>query len=630
MAPTAKPRHKIQSTSRKRLPVDHASPITSTASFRGTSASWICLFLATASLIAYSRCLWNGFINYDDPQYIIGNSQLQGGLSRETLRWAFTTFEAGNWHPLTWISHALDIQMFGLVPTGHHFVSILFHALNAVLLLLLLWKATGSGGRSLVVAAMFALHPLNVECVAWAAERKSLLSTLFFFLALGAYGWFARKPSLGRYGTMALLYALGLMAKPMVITLPFLLMLLDYWPLQRIELWTPPRESWRLSRKAPLALFAEKIPLLLLSAASAAITLAAQRGAIVPFSAEPFSWRVVNALNAYALYLFKSVWPVGLALFYPRRPPILWQVVISSGLLLAITVWAWRDRKAHPYLLPGWLWYLGTLVPVIGLVEVGSQAMADRYSYIPLLGIFVMVVWRVSDAAQARALPIRFQRAVTAAILLALAVLTWHQTGFWQNPLSVWTHTLQVSHDNAVAEDNLGTALIDLGRDDEAIAHFRSAIRIQPGEPKVRLVLGSLLMKRGELQAAIDQYQTALSLKTDRDDLVAIYTSLGVAYRQSGDYNAASESFRQLLQLDPSNMQVIMALGRVQMLKAADLQARELGRHPTAEGFVQLGILWERAGEIEQATHAYQAGLTLNSKLAVARDGLDRLAKNHP
>lgn len=243
--------------------------------------------------------------------------------------------------------------------------------------------------------------------------------------------------------------------------------------------------------------------------------------------------------------------------------------------------------------MPGWLWYLGTLVPVIGLVEVGSQAMADRYSYIPLLGIFVMVVWRMSDAAQARALPIRFQRAVPAAILLALAVLTWHQTGFWQNPVSVWTHTLLVSHDNAVAEDNLGTALIDLGRDDEAIAHFRSAIRIQPGEPKVRLVLGSLLMKRGELQAAIDQYQTALSLKTDRDDAVAIYTSLGVAYRQSGDYNAASESFRQLLQLDPSNMQVMMALGRVQMLKAADLQARELGRHPTAEGFVQLGILWE-------------------------------------
>lgn len=584
-----------------------------------------CLFLVVSTLLAYSPCLLNGFINYDDPLYITQNSHLLPGLTLETVRWSFTTFHAGNWHPLTWISHALDVQLFGMSPAGHHFISMLLHALNTVLLFLLLANATRSLGRSLVVATLFAVHPLNVECVAWAAERKSVLSTLLFFLALGAYGWYARKPSIGRYAMVAGFFALGLMAKPMVITLPLVLLLLDYWPLQRIEPGTPPRERWEISRRRPLMLFVEKVPLLFLSAASAVTTLAAQRPAVVSLSAVPFAWRMANALNSYALYLFKAVWPVNLGPLYPRTPPKFWPVILSCSLLLTISLLVWCERKLHPYLLTGWLWYLGTLVPVIGLVQVGAQAMADRYAYIPLLGIFVMVVWRLADV---QGLPEWPRRVVVAAMLMVLAALTVRQTGFWRNAVSLWTHTLQITHDNSVAEDNLGTALMDLGRDDEAIQHFRNAVRIQPGEPKARLVLGTLLLKRGDVRPAIEQFQTALSLTADHDDLMAVYTNLGVAYRQIADYDGASRSFSQLLQLDPSNMQAVIALGRVRLLAAVDRLTHDVDQRPSAEGFSQLGQLLEQVGEVPRARQAYQSSLALNHNLASAQDGLQRLAKS--
>src|SRR5208282_4896002 len=304
------------------------------------------LFLAAITFFTYGRALFNGFVDYDDPVYITGNPHVRSGLNGDTIRWAFTTYTAGNWHPLTWISHAFDVQMFGLAPAGHHFASIIFHTLNVVLLFLLLWKATGSQGRSLVVAALFAVHPLNVECVAWAAERKSVLSTLLFLLALGAYGWYARKPSVARYGSVVLLFALGLMAKPMVITLPFVLMLLDYWPLRRIDSWTSPG-PWATSQKPPLSLFLEKVPLLFLSAASAFTTVAAQlRGeALVPLSNLPFWWRTENALGSYALYLFKAAWPFRLAVFYPQTALRFWQVLLAFLFLFSITLWVWRDRK---------------------------------------------------------------------------------------------------------------------------------------------------------------------------------------------------------------------------------------------------------------------------------------------
>ncbi len=598
----------------------------------GRNPVLICLFLAAISFVVYGRSLFNGFINYDDGDYITENAHVRSGLTGETFRWAFTTYTAGNWHPLTWISHALDVQMFGLAPAGHHLNSMIFHGLNVVMLFLLLWKATGFQGRSLVVALFFAVHPLNVECVAWAAERKSLLSTLFFFLALGAYGWYGKKPSVARYGSVAFLFALGLMAKPMVITLPFVLLLLDYWPLQRIDSWTLARESWAVSRRPILILLLEKVPLLFLSAANAVATVAAQlrSEAVMSPSAAPLLWRVENALCSYALYLLRAVWPVGLGVFYPQTPPKLLQVSLSVALLFAISIWVWRERKQRAYLLTGWLWYLGTLVPVIGLVQVGSQAMADRYAYVPLIGVFVMLVWRIAEAADSFAYPLRQRTAATAVILLGLASLTWRQVGFWQTQLSLWTHTSQVTRDNVLAEDELGVTLMDLRRNAEAISHFENAVRVSPTQPLAHIVLGYLLEKHGDARQAIQQCQIALSLTRDPKDLLAIYTNLGAAYRHIGDYQAASDSFQQVLQRDPSDAAAMMALGSVTMLQAAERLSHELDRHPTADGFAQLGGLWEQAGDVDRAKQAYQSALALNAKLSSAQNGMERLSKKSP
>jgi len=587
----------------------------------------ISLFLAATSFLVYARSLFNGFVDYDDQLYITRNPHVRAGLTRETLRWAFTTFTAGHWHPLTWISHALDVQMYGLSPAGHHLNGMIFHALNVVLLFLLLWKATGSQGRSLIVAGLFAVHPLNVECVAWAAERKSLLSTALFFLALAAYGWYVKRPSAGRYGILAVLFALGLMAKSMFITLPFVLLLLDYWPLQRMDSWTPSGGLWSASRKTPLSLLLEKVPLLLLSAASAVTTvIAGIRGqAVVSLSVTPLWSRVENAICSYALYLFKAVWPVGLAVFYPETDPRLSQVVLSLLLLFAISLWVWRERRPRPYLLVGWCWYLGTLVPVIGLIQSGLQAMADRYAYAPLIGIFVMAVWRIADAADARAYSLRSRIAVAAVILFALALLTWRQVGFWRGPFTLWTHALQVTPDNVIAETNFGTALIDLGREDDAIPHFRSAIRLRPTEPTAHIDLGFLLRKR-EPREAIDQLQTALSLTNDSEDLRLIYSDLADAYRQVGDYESAGESLQRVLRLDPSNSAAMVALGNVTLLQAADRLAAEVRVQPTAQGYAQLGGVLENAGEINRAQEAYRSALALDPKMLSAQGGLQRLA----
>jgi len=356
-----------------------------------------------ATLALYNPVNRHPFVNYDDDRYVTENAHVHNGLNWDTLTWAFSAEEQGNWHPLTWLSHALDFQLFHLNATGHHFTSLLIHSANAVLLFLFLLYATGRVGPSWFVAALFALHPINVESVAWVAERKNVLCTFFFFAALLAYCWYARKPAWRRYLAFAGLFALGLMSKPMVITLPFVLLLLDYWPLGRLK-ESPPSAS-PIPQASLSKLLVEKLPLLALSAASAAITMQAQRAGGAVRSTAQFSLgvRVENAVVAYATYLWKTIWPAHLAPLYPHPGDSLpvWEVVISALVLLAVTSVVARFR-AKRYLLTGWLWFLGTLVPVIGLVQVGDQAMADRYAYIPLVGIFVMIAWGVADLADSR------------------------------------------------------------------------------------------------------------------------------------------------------------------------------------------------------------------------------------
>lgn len=461
---------------------------------------FLCVLLAAATFVLYSPVTGYSFIVLDDNDYVTSNLHIHRGLSWSTIKWAFTSTEAANWHPLTWLSHALDYQLFALNPAGHHLDSVLIHALNAVVLFLLLAWVTKRVGPSLLVAALFALHPLNVESVAWVAERKNVLSTLLFFLAIVAYVWYAHKPDWRRYLLVAALFAAGLMAKPMVITLPFVLLLLDYWPLERTENGSPAPKG--VPRVAFWRLLLEKVPLLLLSVASAFITLKAQRSghAVRSLHQFPFAIRIENAVESYGLYLWKMFWPAQLAPLYPH-PAIglpAWQWIGCALILAGITVLVVTFRSKR-YLPVGWFWFLGTLVPVIGLVQVGDAAMADRYAYIPLIGIFVMIVWSLDDWADAKRVRTVWRVIPALCVLSALGFATSRQLSYWQNEYTLWTHALTVTERNPFAHDAVGSALMepdsaaassatsnrygsfdrDRKRKDEARQHFERALELR-------------------------------------------------------------------------------------------------------------------------------------------------------
>lgn len=430
----------------------------------------LCLLLFAVVIALYSPVLGHQFVIVDDDVYVSSNPHIQDGLSWDTIKWAFTAGYAANWHPLTWLSHALDYQLFGLNPMGHHLSSVLLHALNSALLFLLLVRVTGRLGPSLLVAGLFALHPLNVESVAWVAERKNVLSTLLFILTIAAYAWYAQRPFWRRYLLVVVLFAAGLMSKPMVITLPFVLLLLDYWPLERVApagretTENNPDPSKRLPRLANSTLLLEKVPLLLFSAASAWITLKAQAQgeAVHALNEFPISVRIENALVSYGLYLWKMLWPARLAALYPHSVNMLplWEVAISTAALIMTTVLVLVFRQKR-YLPVGWFWFLGTLVPVIGLVQVGVAAMADRYAYIPLIGIFIMIAWGLDDWANAKKLRMSKRLIPALSILLALAIVTIRQMRYWENEYTLWEHALAVTENNPFAHSALAAALMN-------------------------------------------------------------------------------------------------------------------------------------------------------------------------
>ncbi len=456
----------------------------------------LCVLLAAVTIAIYSPIVGNSFVVLDDQEYVTANPHVHGGLTWSTVKWAFTSTAAANWHPLTWLSHALDYQLFALNPAGHHLDSLLIHALNAALLFLLLAWTTKRVGPSLLVAALFALHPINAESVAWVAERKNVLSTLFFFLAIAAYVWHAQKPDWRRYLLLAALFAAGLMAKPMVITLPFVLLLLDYWPLGRIAGTRPAVVG--ATQLTVSRLLLEKTPLLFLSAASALITLRAQRSGMAVRSLHqlPLAVRIENALVSYGLYLWKMVWPARLAPLYPHPGTALpdWQWGLSALVLVGVTgvVLIFRGKG---YLPVGWFWFLGTLVPVIGLVQVGDAAMADRYAYIPLIGIFVMVAWSLDDLAAEKGISTFWRVLPATCVLVALSVVTFRQLSYWENEYTLWAHTLAVTEQNPFAHDAMGAALMDPGlamtannldgldteqkRMDAARQHFERALELR-------------------------------------------------------------------------------------------------------------------------------------------------------
>jgi hypothetical protein len=466
------------------------------------------------------------------------------------VQWAFTTSEAGNWHPVTWLSHAFDYQLFQADPAGHHNTNLLLHVLNVLLLFWVLQQATGFTGRSWMVAALFALHPINVESVAWISERKNLLSMLFFLLALGAYRWYVSEPRTSRYAVVAAFFALGLMAKPQVITLPFVLLLWDYWPLRRMAIAGHPAaidtpDDGALPQRSFSWLIGEKLPLAALCGASVFITMEAQQAAGAMHTVKnsfSLSIRLGNAIVCYARYLGKAFWPSRLALIYPHPGTSLktWEVLAALVLLLAVTALVLRERRRR-YLLVGWFWFLGTMVPMIGLVQVGEQAMADRYAYLPFIGLFIMICWGVADWAAQRKVSATVLAGASVVVLVALSVVAYRQLGYWRDNVILWTHIIEVTPPNYIAQDDLGGALLNTGQLEEAMKHFHAAAEIYPLDPFSNLNLAIYAQQQGDPQQAIARSETVLSRTPSPRMRSKAYTTMGLAYRDLGDYAKSQE-----------------------------------------------------------------------------------------
>jgi cytochrome c-type biogenesis protein CcmH/NrfG len=591
------------------------------------------ILLAIATAVVYSPVRRADFVNYDDENYVTQNAHVQAGLSWNTFTWAWRSTEWDNWQPLTWLSHALDCQLYGLNPVGQHFTNVLLHILNVLLLFLLLNRATAAPGRSLLVAALFAVHPLNVESVAWVAERKNVLSTLLFLLALGAYGRYATKPDLRRYWPVPALFMLGLAAKPMVITLPFVLLLLDYWPLRRTEKPSQPvrphpqgrhkklpRQTGPLLSSAALSpppaswsrLVLEKAPLLILCVGSAIITVLAQKRGGAVRSLQDFSlWvRLQNALYAYAMYIWKAFWPTRLAVLYPHPGSSLTvlQLGLAAVFLAAVSLFVWKLRLTRPYLVTGWLWYLGTLVPVIGLVQVGQQAMADRYAYVPLIGLFVMLVWGVDDWLDSRKISLPARAGAAAVILIAFSILTWRQVGYWRDSDTLWSHALAMTENNLFAEESIGKSLVRAGHLQDALPHLEAVVRIDPRNPTRRTNLGSGLAQSGRYQDAVREYETAISLTSDSEVRIRCYETIALLYGLLGDYPRVRETYRQALQLDPAQAS--------QIEQRLSQQAADENSGPA---YLQLGLFLDETGKPSEARSAFAQALKLDPALDEAK-----------
>jgi len=464
----------------------------------------VCIFLAGIVWLVFGQTLGHPFINFDDPEYVYENPEINAGLTAHGVIWAFTHLPSPDWFPLTSISHMLDVQFCGLRAGGHHLTSVLVHTAVVILLFLVLRQMTGTLWRNAFVAAVFAIHPLRVESVAWVAERKDLLSGLFFMLTLGAYVRYVRKRRFGRYVLMAILFTCGLLSKPIFVTVPLVLLLLDYWPLRRFE-----------QRPAIRGLILEKIPLLILSLAVSVATITGQTGEVVSMEPLPFVWRVNNAFVSYFTYIWQMIWPARLAIFYPhpKNHLALWEIAVAIALLIAMTVLAFALRKRCPYLIVGWFWYLVMLAPVIGVVQVNLQGHADRYTYLAQIGLYLLVVWSIADLSLSW--PYRRQILSVAAsiVIVALAWSAWIQTAYWRDSESLWTHAIAVTSDNDTAQADLADLLLRRGRLSEAVFHSQEALRIRPGNADAHNTLGIALFQMGDLKDAVAHWKQSLEIQ---------------------------------------------------------------------------------------------------------------------
>jgi len=558
----------------------------------GLAGRWailgVCLFLAAITWAVFGQTVRYEFVSFDDDVYVYENPAVRSGLTLKGILWAFTHVHGENWHPLTSLSHMLDCELYGLNAGGHHLTNVLLHAAAAIFLFLVVRRMTAALWPSAFVAAVFAIHPLRVESVAWVAERKDVLSGLFFVLTLWAYVRYSRRPpSLIRYGMVVFLFALGLLCKPMLVTLPFVLLLLDYWPLRRFGQATASR--WLIPRN----LIVEKIPLFVLSAAACAVTFLVQHRAIRPIEAVSFFLRISNALVSCAVYLTQMVYPKNLAVFYPfpahGLPP--GKTALAFLLLVSVTMAAFFRRKNRPYFLVGWLWYLGMLVPVIGLVQAGMQAHADRYTYLPQIGLYLLLTWMAVELTASWRCRAWVLGVGAAGILAALILCARAQTSYWHDSESLWAHAVACTSDNALAETNLGSVLFNEGRLDETIAHCQRAVEMQPDYSPAWTGLGSAFLHKGQLAKAISYFRQAVKL---HPAYPSAQNDLALALLQAGNVDEAITHFRNALETDP------------------DL----------AETHTDLGYALLQKGQVEAAIDHYQKALELNPEFVPAFNNL--------
>ncbi|PYJ15463.1 MAG: hypothetical protein DME94_06435 [Verrucomicrobia bacterium] len=591
----------------------------------------ILLGLAVMTFAIYAQVIGHQFITLDDDAYIKGNVMVNRGVTLAGVAWAFSTFDQGNWHPLTWIAHMMDSQLFGMNAGGHLLVNALIHIANTLLVFWFLFRTTHARWPSALAAALFALHPLHVESVAWAAERKDTLSTFFGLLSLIAYVRYAKGPSIRRYAWVAITLVLGLLAKPMLVTWPFVMLLLDYWPLRRFDL-TPRKEMatklWPLLR--------EKFPLFALVAASAVITTIAQShgGAVRTFQDFPIALRLTNALVSYVKYLLLTFWPNDLGVYYPYTTSgtPAWQIICAAFLLIGITALCFFQRKIRPYLVVGWLWFLGALVPVIGIVQVGGQTMADRYFYIPSIGLFIVIAFGLADIAETRRLAPSLSAAVASGILLALAILTNAQIHRWSDSFTLFKHTLALTPPHLMIENNLGSALSRSGLHDEAGAHFEKALQIIPAHYDSLLYdtllnMGITRFYQNRLPEAIEYCQSALRV---RPDASKAHDLLGMALAMQGHGEAALDEMRHAAELAPNDADIqkdlgvtLARLGRIP--ESIDHFHEALRLNPyNASAHNNLGLSLLESGKPGESIPEFEAALRLNPELQGAADNLRR------
>jgi len=585
--------------------------------------------LALVTVIAYASVRNFNFVNFDDQLYVTDNPHVRTGLTWAGVVWAFTSAYAANWHPLTWLSHMVDVELFGLNPGPHHVMNLVLHVTNTILVWLVLRRLTGSTFRSAAVAALFGVHPLHVESVAWVAERKDVLSGFFGLLTIWMYAGYVRRPTSGRYLVSLLLFVLGLMAKPMLVTLPFVLLLLDVWPLERTALLGTPSDGaastpWR-------RLIFEKVPFLAAAAASSIATFIVQQhgGSVATLEAVAPADRVTNTVISYVMWAWTTIWPRGLAALYPRPSSPQFALAAVALLVLGLTTGAalWKGRR-HPYLAVGWLWFVGMLVPVSGLVQIGVAARADRYMYLPILGLLFAAVWGVTELASRWRVPRAALLVAAVVVIILFAAVTRVQAGYWRNGLALWEHALEVTTANSRAHANLGTSLAEIGRHAEAAEQDRRAIAIEPNMPQAHNNLGLALAATGHRAEAIDEYKRAIALLPS---YAAAHNNLGSALMDAGDADEAAVHYALALRGRPDDAQIHHNLGAAlatqghfpeairEFQEAVRLEPRR------AEFHFALGITYAQHGDDANAIAQLKMALTLDPKHDGARRAIAEL-----